>query len=443
MASIARDPGGQKRILFVAPDGRRKVIRMGKMPLADARTVKHRIESLLASKISGHPLDNETAKWVRDIPDVLAGKLARAGLIAERNAMTIDGLTQAFLAANPQAKPATLVVWGQVARDLRKHFGEECPLRSIGRIEAEGFRQGLIQRKLAATTIHKRLQFTRQIFAYAIRFDWIEKNPFEGVKHKGGDPRKRQHYVAVEDTQKLIDAAPNWVWRTIIALARHGGLRCPSEVLSLRLADLDWERGAVKVISPKTEGHGQGIRIIPMFAQLRPQLEEAWEMAEEGQIHVIPEHLYLPAANGPRGWNGCNLRTTLQKIVDRAGLEPWPRLFHNLRASCESDLAREYPITTVCKWLGNTVSIAARHYIQVTDSDFQKAAQNGETTAQQVAQKAAQSGHEKHCNGLHKKQQNLAFPEEYEALRTCTYVPVETSGLEPPTPGLQSRCSPS
>jgi hypothetical protein len=41
-------------------------------------------------------------------------------------------------------------------------------------------------------------------------------------------------------------------------LARFGGLRTPSETLSLPLANLDWEHGAMTVISPKTEGHGLG-----------------------------------------------------------------------------------------------------------------------------------------------------------------------------------------
>jgi integrase len=68
----------------------------------------------------------------------------------------------------------------------------------------------------------------------------------------------------------------------IIALARLGGLRTPSETLSLRLADLDRERGAMTTIWPKTEGDGQGQRVVPMFVRLRPYLEEAWETAEEG-----------------------------------------------------------------------------------------------------------------------------------------------------------------
>ena len=130
---------------------------------------------------------------------------------------TVGGLTKAFLAANSQAKPATLVVWRIVEKDLQKHFGEEQSIRTIGRAEAEGFRQGLIQRGLAATTIHKRLQFARQFFAHAVRFEWIDKNPFEGVKHKSGNPQKRQRYITPEDTEKLIEAAPNWEWRTIMA----------------------------------------------------------------------------------------------------------------------------------------------------------------------------------------------------------------------------------
>ncbi len=187
-------------------------------------------------------------------------------------------------------------------RDLKNHFGKDCSIRSIGRSEAEGFRQWMLDRKLASATISRRLQIARQIFRYALRCEWIERNPFEDISRQSGSPQARQRYISETDTVKLIEAAPNWIWRTIIALSRYGGLRCPSEVLSIRLADLDWERGAMAVQSPKTEHHGHGQRIVPMFPRLRPYLEEAWDMAEEGQTHVIPENLYLPASNGPNGW---------------------------------------------------------------------------------------------------------------------------------------------
>ena len=433
MASLSTRPGGKRFIQFTA-DKQRRTINLGKMTKKRAEHIKFRVQTLISDKAAGHPLDPDTAKWVRDLPDELAGKLASVGLIPKRDATTIGGLMETFLAANPQAKPATLVVWGNVARDLRKHFGEDQPIRSIKRVEAEAFRKSLIKRGLAATTIHKRLQFARQFFGHAVEREWISQNPFNHVKHKSGNPQERQRYISVEDTEKLIEAAPNWVWRTIIALNRYGGLRCPSEVLSLPLDNLDWEHDSIKVVSPKTEGHGQGTRTIPMFPRLRPYLLEAAEMAKEGQTHVIPEDLYLPAAKGPNGWANSNLRTTLKKIVERAGMEPWPRLSHNLRASCESDLAREHPITTVCKWIGNTVSIAAKHYVQVTDEDFKRAVRGDKNTEDRALQNALQSAAQLQRTSPIKKNRNPVSPGKCGVLQSGADFKAEGMGLEPTTP---------
>lgn len=52
------------------------------------------------------------------------------------------------------------------------------------------------------------------------------------------------------------------------------------------------------------------------------------------------------------------------------GAEPWPKLFQNLRSSCESELANTFPLPVVTKWLGNTPSVALRHYVDPTDAAF-------------------------------------------------------------------------
>jgi integrase len=201
---------------------------------------------------------------------------------------------------------------------------------------------------------------------------------------------ERQRFIDRNTTAPLLDAAPDWVWRTIIALARYGGLRCPSEVLSLKWADVDWEKERLQVTSPKTEHHrGKGARLVPMFPELRPYLEEAWEAAEEGQEYVVPTR-YRQAAPGPEGWRNQNLRTRFERIVKRAGLEPWPRLFHNLRASRETELAQSFPVHVVAAWLGNTPRIAMKHYLQVTESDFRKAVQNPAHLGQDSVQNPVQ-----------------------------------------------------
>ena len=80
----------------------------------------------------------------------------------------------------------------------------------------------------------------------------------------------------------------------------------------------------------------------------------------------------------------------LDGISRKAGVEPWPRLFQNLRASRETELANSFPLHVVTSWLGNTPSVADRHYLQVTSEHFAQAvAGRGARVVQQVVQKPA------------------------------------------------------
>ena len=90
---------------------------------------------------------------------------------------------------------------------------------------------------------------------------------------------------------------------------------------------------------------------------------------------------------------GANLRTTFTKIIGRAGVKPWPRLFHNLRASCACDWVERFPAHVVAGWLGHSPLIAARHYLQTRDAHFDLAtgmnksgAESGAPEAQNAAQ---------------------------------------------------------
>ena len=121
---------------------------------------------------------------------------------------------------------------------------------------------------------------------------------------------------------------------------------------------------------------------MPLFPELRPHLEELFEAAKPGAVHVITR--YRDA--------GQNLRTTFEKVIERAGLVPWPRLFQNLRASRETELAGLFPIHVVAAWIGNSAAVAAKHYLSVTDADFDKALAGGAESDARGAQKPAQSG---------------------------------------------------
>jgi integrase len=223
------------------------------------------------------------------------------------------------------------------------------------------------------TAVNKRLIHARQMLEDAVRFGHISTNPWKHVRQRQGDPSERRAYVSVADTHRVIEDCPNVWWKLLVALARFGGLRTPSESFSLTWGDVDWERGRLSVPSPKTENAGRSHRVIPLFPLLRLHLEAAFEHAEEGATFVVPEE-DRKRAQGPGGWANANLRTTLEKVIRRAGVDPWPRLWHSLRASCESDLAQSFPLTTVTKWLGNTPSVALRHDVDPTEGVFERAA---------------------------------------------------------------------
>jgi hypothetical protein len=110
-----------------------------------------------------------------------------------------------------------------------------------------------------------------------------------------------------------------------------------------------------------------------------------FEEAEPGAQYVIARHRL-----------GClNLRQQFERIIERAGEKQWPKLFHNLRASRETELLREYDLTTVCKWIGNSPAEAAKHYAMSIDrnADFKRAAVKTQSPrqAQQNAQQSAVS----------------------------------------------------
>ncbi len=90
MASVSCDANGTKRVLFVNGAGVRKAIRLGDVPVKAAEAFRLRVEALNAASITGTPIDVETARWVADLPDVTHARLARVGLVAQRECVKRD-----------------------------------------------------------------------------------------------------------------------------------------------------------------------------------------------------------------------------------------------------------------------------------------------------------------------------------------------------------------
>lgn len=366
MASISIEKNGRRTIQFVGGDRKRRSIRLGKISAKLANEIKIRVEALNAASLTGHPIDGDTARWVSKIDSAFAEKLSAAGLISERaaNTATLGSWLDSYISSRTDVKPRTIINLEQVRRHLLEFFGANRLLRDITPGDGDDFRRWMLER-LGDNTVRRHCGRAKQFFRAAVRKRIITENPFADMA--GCTVRanqSRQYFLSREDAAKVLAACPDTEWQVVFSLARFGGLRCPSEILELQWSDVDFANERLRIPSPKTERfEGRDSRTIPLFAELREPLEALWELAEPGTVFVI---------NRYRSTN-ANLRTQLKRIIKRAGLKAWPKLFQNLRATRETELAENLPIHVVCSWLGNTALVAAKHYLQVTDEHFAQA----------------------------------------------------------------------
>jgi len=397
MASLVIYANGLRRIEFTLapneptekPDKRAKraIIRLGRVNAKTAQSFHARVETIIGDKLANRTHDADTAKWLGGLDEKMLAKLRAVGL-ADGVGLSETTLG-AFLErcfATLTGKPATRTFYGHTRRNLETHFGAGRLLRNITTADADGWRAWLAEHeKLSRATVARRIVAARTLWRQAVRWKLAADNPFDGVRggHQQNETRKR--FIPREAIDAALAEAPDPEWRVIIALARYGGLRTPSETFALRWGDIDWERGTIAVTCPKLahrENHAS--RVIPLFPELREPLLTLFDQAEAGTEYVIARHRLGCANPGPQ----------FRRIINRAGLKPWPRLFQNLRASRESELMREYDLATVCKWIGNSPAVAARHYATSIDldADFRRAVELPGEAQQKAQQYTAGSG---------------------------------------------------
>jgi integrase len=385
VAGIFKDPNGCRRIHFVSRDRKRKTVRLGKISKHQAETARGHIANLVAASFTRQAPPPETSRWVADLPDLWRKRLEKVQLVAPLKPepapepepvapkLTLNIFLADYMASRVDIKQSTRVALNQTVGYLVGFLGSEKPLEDITEGDAKEWCFYLKGTKdLSDNTIRRRSGAAKQFFQAAIGKRLLAANPFSGLKSTVRGNPAREHYIDLATAQKVLDACPDAEWRLIFALCRFGGLRCPSEVLGLTWGDIHWAEGRFTVHSPKTEHHpGHESREVPIFPELLPYLREVFEAAVPGTEHVITRYRH----------SNQNLQTKLRRILKKAGIAAWPKLYQNLRSTRQTELTDVWPVHKVCKWLGNSAAVAVKHYLQdPTDDDFSRAAQKATQT---------------------------------------------------------------
>jgi hypothetical protein len=156
MASVINDPNGRKRIQFVAGDGTRRTIRLGKASVRQAESIKVKVEQLaLAATGATGVVDDETIKWLAGLDDGIYGKLAAVGLVGRRESTRLGEFIDGYVKARDDVKATTVTTYAQARRHLITFFGPDRPLREISEGDAELWRLHLIREGLADASVRK------------------------------------------------------------------------------------------------------------------------------------------------------------------------------------------------------------------------------------------------------------------------------------------------
>jgi integrase len=380
MASKSQEKNGSWRIQFMPPTGgRRRILRLGRVTKGVADDIKIHIQRILESRKAGLALDERSEQWIATLPERLRRRLVQLGVVEDggrRVRSTLSGFLEDYLQSRTDIEPGTRELLRNAREWLEKHFRPDREMDSITPGEADQYRAWLAtDAGHAENTIRGLCRKARQFFRAAYRRRVIRENPFAGMKRLTdlASPKERQFYVTRTLAERVLANCPTGQWRLIFALCRYGGLRCPTEILALKWSDVDWKKGQFTVTCIKTKRHeGRETRTVPLFPELRPFLEACNRDENSDPVWVISR------IRNPK----TNLRTQMIRILKKAGIKAWPKLFQNLRSSRESELIKVHGIEVACAWIGNTPAVALKHYLQITDEDIAKA--NGSDPGRQA-----------------------------------------------------------
>ncbi len=305
---------------------------------------------------------------------------------AERRRQGSSG--RGHLRGSPRLDARTIERHMMTLRYLIARFGDRRAAGSITIADAEGFVVALeagelssarkattkLGRKLKRTygmspqTVRGHIRNAKALFSWGDRFGLVTGNPFSDFEGKPL-PTGPNYYVALEDFEKLVKAAPTTGWRAFYGLQRLAGLR-RGEALELpwsgKAVDsqgaeawvgVDWETRRLHVL-----GNAKAVRRfreVPICPRLHELLLAAYSEAPDGSVTIagLTEH---------------NLTRLGAAHVKAAGLTPWPKLYQALRSSCENDWkSKAVAEPTYAAWMGHSPTVSRMSYVAPLAPEFE------------------------------------------------------------------------
>ena len=162
-------------------------------------------------------------------------------------------------------------------------------------------------RKLAANSVAQRTAALRFLFVKTLKRAYmLEHIPFPKI------PLRLPTILSPEEVTRLIEAAPNLLYRTILMTLYSTGMR-RAELVQLKASDIDKELMLVHI----REGKGKRDRNVPLSPKLLDALREYWRWMKPVTYvfpGVVDGHRVDAPATDKIVWHACRV------AAERAGI---------------------------------------------------------------------------------------------------------------------------
>jgi integrase len=211
-------------------------------------------------------------------------------------------------------------------------------------------------------------------FNWAARQGLIVANPFRGVSHQAGEPRRPMtdqefeallqaaDYPSQKREQGNLPAKPSRSaqrFRRVLLFLRYTGAR-PGEMARLIWEDLDLDSAVIVLRRHKTSRTQRQPRprIIPLVPEVVQILVEIKQEQPPGTKHV-----FLNSRGNP--WNRCNLSLLMQRLRKRAGLPKEVKLYGLRHQFGTQAIMNGVDIKTLAELMGHTSTRMTEHYLHL------------------------------------------------------------------------------
>lgn len=376
MASVWKHKRGGWYLEIAMPVGRSRKIYLGRIPSSAAQSVRLRAEQLGRLARVGEPPTPELAAWLSACSQPFLAALENAGLLRAWKSTATPALVdwwRQYVSRRSDFSESTRKGWTTALLHVSQRWPTQT-LAEINALDAKTFANDL---GLAVSTTHaaKIVGRCSQVFAAAIDAKLIAENPFAGIKLGRAIDHTRQTYVDAATARRVLAGFATLEGRALFALARWCGLRVPHEPLALTWANVDWAQNRLTI----PNGTKTGLRVVPLFETARIELANLFDSAPT--TPWVFNHARASAATQWRAWILTACRT--------AGVQPWPKIWHNLRAACRTDLEEQFPAHVCDCWLGHSTRVAKDHYLRVTPDHWALACEITANMAQTIENQRA------------------------------------------------------